>query len=85
MQPFKCPIINGKNGNAIACNSSYGAVFGGGHDLVIYNNANCNQSSSSNLGVTYQPPPGYQFNTQQTQSLFAGSLNFTPTEIEVFY
>jgi hypothetical protein len=85
MQPFKCPIINGKNGNAILCNSSYGAVFGTSGDLVIYNNANSKQNSYSNLGNTYQPPPGYQYNTQQTQSLFAGSKNFTPTEIEVFY
>jgi hypothetical protein len=85
MQPFKCPIINGKNGYAIHCNPSYGARFGGGCDLIIYNNANSNQNSFSNLGNTYQPPPGYQYNTQQTQSLFAGSYNFTPTEIEVFY
>ena len=84
MQPFKCPIINGKNGNAIGCNPSYGAIFGG-HDLVIYTNANANQRSNSNLGHTYQPPAGYQYNTQQTQSLFAGSYTFTPTEIEVFY
>jgi hypothetical protein len=85
MQPFKCPIINGKNGNAIYCYSSYGATFGEGHGLYICNNANSNQSSYSNLGATYQPPPGYQYTTQQTRSLFAGSLNFTPTEIEVFY
>jgi hypothetical protein len=85
MQPFKCPIINGNNCYAIYCNPSYGATFGGGHDLYIFNNANSNQSSYSNLGATYQPPPGYQYNTQQTQALFAGSKNFTPTEIEVFY
>jgi hypothetical protein len=85
MQPFKCPIINGQNGNAIHCGSSYGALFGGGHGLYISSNANSNQSSFSNLGATYQPPPGYQHGTQQTQALFAGSRNFTPTEIEVFY
>jgi hypothetical protein len=85
MQPFKCPIINGKNGNAIHCGSSYGALFGTGHSLYISSNANSNQSSHSNLGATYQPPPGYQYGTQQTQSLFAGSYKFQPTEIEVFY
>jgi hypothetical protein len=85
MQPFKCPIINGNNGTAIYCYPSYGAVFGSSGDLLICNNANSNQSSYSNLGHTYQPPPGYQCGTQQTQSLFAGSKNFTPTEIEVFY
>ena len=85
MQPFKCPIINGKNGNAIYCHPSQGATFGGGHDLYIANNANTNQNSYSNLGFTYQRPAGYQYYTPQTQSLFAGSKHFTPTEIEVFY
>ena len=85
MQPFKCPIINGKNSYAIYCHPSHGATFGGGHDLYIADNANTNQNSRSNLGATYQPPAGYQYGTQQTQSLFAGSYNFTPTEIEVFY
>jgi hypothetical protein len=85
MQSFKCTTTNGKNDHAIYCDSSYGATFGGGHDLHISNNANSNQSSYSNLGHTYQPPPGYQNNTQQTQSLFTGSKNFTATEIEVFY
>ena len=85
MQPFKCPIINGKNRYAIYCNPSYGARFGGGNDLHIHNNANTNQGSCSNLGNTYQPPAGYQCGTPQTQSLFAGSYTFAPTEIEVFY
>ncbi|XP_028392774.1 E3 ubiquitin-protein ligase TRIM33-like [Dendronephthya gigantea] len=85
LQPFKCSLINGKNENAICCHPSYGATFGGGHDLNIADNANSNQISYSNLGYTYQPPAGYQYNTPQTQSLFAGSHNFKPTEIEVFY
>ena len=93
MEPFKCSIINGKNGNAIYCNPSYGATFGEGNDLAIKdessnyysygdrNRGNC----SSNLGATYQPPHGYQYDTEQTQSLFAGRRNFTPTAVEVFY
>ena len=85
MQPFKCPIINSKNVHAIYCHPSYGATFGGSYDLHIANNANTNQNSFSNLGYTYQRPAGYQRGTPQTQSLFAGSRNFTPTEIEVFY
>ena len=85
MQPFKCPIINGKNGYAIYCTPSYGAAFGGARDLYIANNANTNQNSYSSLGNAYQPPVGYQYNTPQTRSLFAGSYQFTPTEIEVFY
>ena len=60
-------------------------TFGGSRDLVIYNNANTNQNSYSDLGYAYQPPAGYQYGTPQTMSLFAGSYNFTPTEIEVSY
>ena len=89
MQPFKCPIINGKNGNAIYCDRSKGATFGEGNDLAIadgvYKNYRYNWPCSSNLGATYQPPTGYQYNTPQTQSLFAGNYFFTPTEVEVFY
>jgi hypothetical protein len=85
MQSFKCATTNGKNDHAIYCHPSYGATFDGRHGLHISNNANSNQSSYSNLGYTYQPPPGYQYGTQQTQSLFAGNRQFTPTEIEVFY
>ena len=85
MKPFKCPIINGKSGSAIYCRSTYGPTFGEGHDLYIAENAKTNQSSSSNLGNTYQPPAGYQYGTPQTQSLLAGSYNFRATEIEVFF
>jgi hypothetical protein len=42
MQPFKCPIINGQNGNAIGCYPSSGATFGAGNDLHVNNNANSN-------------------------------------------
>ena len=85
MQPFKCPIITGNTAKAICCNPLYGANFGG-VNLYIANNACTNQvSSCCFLGTTYQPPPGYQLGTKHTQSLFAGSCNFTPTEIEIFY
>ena len=85
MQPFKCPINNGQKDNAIFSHPSYAALFGRGHDLYIANNANTNQSSFSNLGLTYKPPAGYQYNTQETKSLFTGSYQYRPTEIEVFY
>ena len=78
-------MINGKNRHAIFSSSSYGAVFGAGHDLVIYSDGNAIQSLHSNLGNTYQPPAGYHYGTQQTQTLFAGSFQFKPTEVEVFY
>ncbi len=43
-----------------------------------------NQDSYSNLGKTYQPPPGYEYDTPETKALLGGSEYFTPSEIEVF-
>ena len=88
MQPFKCPIINGKNGNAIYCDGSKGASFGEGKDLDIGEYRYHQWPCSSLLGATYQyqPPDRYhQYNTPQTQTLFVGKQMFIPTEIEVFY
>ena len=62
----------------------YGGIFAYGGDLVISNNANKNHDSCSNLGVTYQPPPGYQTGTPRAKALLAGSEKFQPSEIEVF-
>ena len=56
-----------------------------GHDLFISDNSHANQQSYSDFGDIYQPPAGYVYLTEQTQSLLAGSRCFTPTQIEVFY
>jgi hypothetical protein len=80
LAPF---IANAKPGceqHAIYCNPNYGPSFGGGHDVHICNNANSNQGSYSNYSYSYQPSAG----TADSNSLLAGSRNFTPTEIEVF-
>ena len=82
--PFKSPVYKNHH-QAIWSNSSYGPTFGGGCDLHISNDSHTNQQSQTNFGHTYQPPAGYEFNTQQIQSLLAGSYKFTPTEIEVFF
>ena len=81
--PFKSPIYHHQY--AILSSPIQGASFGGGHDFYISDNSNANQQSSSNFGNTYQPPAGYFPGTPQTQSLLAGSYNFTPTEVEVFF
>jgi len=57
---------------------SYGPIFGGGHDIIIVNNANSNNSSCSNFPHSYQDTLGHG------KSTFAGSNNFTVAEIEVF-
>ena len=81
--PFKCLIKDELMGDAISALNWCGACFGS-RDLFISDAANRNQHSSSNLGGTYQPPPGYEPGTPQTKALLAGSERFTPSEIEVF-
>ncbi|CAH3166205.1 unnamed protein product, partial [Porites lobata] len=85
--PFKLPQ-SGKysyNKNSIYFRSTYGPTFGGGHDIYISNSASSNRNSHSDLGYTYSPPSGYSYRSTFTQSFLAGSLTFTPDEVETFY
>ena len=59
--------------------ASYGPNFGGGHDLYVANCANSSTSSHTNLGHTYQLPPG-----QSAQTFFTGSRHFQAAEVEVY-
>ena len=58
--------------------STYGPIFGNGNDFLIYSDANNNSNSHSNLGYTYEIPPG------QTNTFLVGSTHFKVSEIEVF-
>ena len=62
---------------------TYGPTFGGGHDFHISNNANLNSESRSyfGYGATYWLPSG----AKDQYTILAGSRNFTPNEVEVFY
>ena len=71
-------LITGKENNAIYCSDNSGPSFGGGCDLFIPNLANTDNIASSNLGHTYQLPPGQQ------NTFFTGARNFTVTDYEVF-
>ena len=84
LRPFKCPTYDHRNGKAVWCYRSYGAIFGDGYDMLICSNASTNKDSRTDLGKTYRPPDGYEPDTPQTKALLAGSYQFTPTEIEVF-
>lgn len=77
-EPTKMPLRGTNNNNGIYCNSSYGPIFGGGHDLLIANGANANSNSSSNLGSSYECPP------HANASFLVGQTNFTVSELEVF-
>ena len=77
--PFKSMVT--RPSRAIYRSSSYGPIFGGGHDIKIYNNANSNTHSYTNFGVSYSVPSG----VQDKKTILAGSYNFSPDEVEVFY
>ena len=84
LEPFKAAVYQNSE-HALRPRSDYGPTFGGGHDLHISNNANLYTGSYTNFGYTYQPPPGYTYRATNTQALLAGTLYFTPSEVEVFY
>ena len=73
--PTKLSLITGEEGYGIDCDSDYGPIFG--DDLLILNNANTD-CGVSNLGNTYQLPPGQQ------STFFTGAETFTVTDYEVF-
>jgi len=76
--PTKLPLIPRKKQNAIYCGINSGPVFGEGNDLWMSKDANTNTSGSSELGITYQCPPGQQC------TFFTGATNFIVTDYEVF-
>ena len=71
--------------NSIHSCSSHGPTFGRGHDIYIVSYASSNTNSYSNLGYTYSPPSGHSYGSSFAQSFLAGSYNFQPDEVEVFY
>lgn len=83
LEPFKLHIKNYQH--AIYGNSGYGPTFGAGHDIYIAHGAGSNTNSYSNLGSNYVQVSGYKYGASDTQSLLAGSYNFQPHEVEVFY
>ena len=76
--PVKLPLVQNHQ-HAIYCGPLHGPTFGNGHDLHVANCANGSTSSPTNLGHTYQLPPG-----QSAQTFFTGSLHFQAAEVEVY-
>ena len=83
LEPFK--VLVTVNERAIYGGSGNGPTFGNGFDLKIANGAGSNTDSYSNLGKAYVQVAGYKYGASDTQSLLAGSYNFQPHEVEVFY
>ena len=74
-----------KSDEAMYGNSGYGPTFGGGHDIYIASSAGSNTNSYSNLGHSYVQLAGYKYGSSDARTLLAGSYNFKPREVEVFY
>ena len=71
-------LVTGHEAYAIFCRVTDGPSFGGGSDLYISDHANTDNRTYSNLGHTYNLPPGQQ------STFFTGTKNFTVTDYEVF-
>ena len=59
--------------------SWYGPAFG--FDIKIADNANSNSYSYADLGSYYPPPAA----VQNPNTILAGTEDFSPDEVEVFY
>ena len=89
LAPVKLPQI-GKVAYAqlsICCLSSYGPIFGTGHDFAISNYASTNSKSHSILGLTYNLPAelSQRYGNSFDYTFLAGTTSFTPDEVETFY
>ena len=89
LPPFKLPLINPNDAGAMLRNTHSGPKFGIGPDLSIADKsvhpATLRAVNVANLGHSYQAPSGYTKDESKTRSLLAGSLYFTPVEVEVLY
>ena len=83
---FRPPGESLSHDYAIYSCSSYGPTFGGGYpDIYIAPEASSNSNSYSYLGYTYNLPSGHSYKSEFARSFLAGSPNFQPDEVEVFY
>ena len=86
--PVKLPQTGTHSSNraySVRFRSSFGPTFGGGYDIKISNSASSNSNSYSDLGHTYSPPSGYSHGSTFARTFLAGTLYFTPDEVETFY
>jgi hypothetical protein len=84
LAPFIANIKRGQEQGAVLGLQGCGSIFGNGPDLIIRNNPQVVRQSCSNLGKTYQLPPGYVYGSEEAKNLLAGQFQFLTTEIEVF-
>ncbi len=79
---FKAPLKNENDEHAIYTSPDYGPVFGGDHDWYKSDFAALNTNYSyTYFGCSYQPPSG----VSEPLTILAGTIHFSPSEMEVFY
>jgi len=72
--------------NAVYASTGYGPTFGNGNDLYIADQSYLNLNSRSQLGSAYQLPfSNMTYGSTAAQSFLAGSYNFQPIEIEIYF
>jgi hypothetical protein len=76
----KLPLNGRNNQKAMYCDSSYGPIFGCGHDIVVYDSADTNSNSNTNLGNTYTLPDGIE----DKKTFFTGAHKFQAKDVEVY-
>ena len=81
--PVKLRVKSDKYHEAVVRCDIYGPIFGA-VDIEISNNAASNQDSYTYCGYSYPLPPGYSLSGPNCK-FYAGSYEFTATDIEVFY
>eukprot|EP00957_Ditylum_brightwellii_P163015 12413276-Ditylum_brightwellii.AAC.1 len=80
LAPTKMRLNQRNNGSAVNHHhGAYGPTFGAGYDIYVYDNANSNSSSSTNVGRIYECPAGQTGNTFLT-----GGHDFQASKVEVF-
>jgi hypothetical protein len=68
--------------NAIYCDSKYGPCFGQ-NDINMEGNLDSDETSLSNLGLSYEYPT-HDFDSKEANCFLAGSHRFQAEELEVF-
>ena len=81
--PVNLRVKSDKYHRAVYRCDIFGPVFGDS-DIEISNNSASNQDSFTYCGDSYPLPPGYSLSGPNC-TFYAGSYQFTPTDIEVFY
>ena len=70
-----------ENQNLICRNKSYGPMFGGGHDIFIYDECNSNSNSHAEFPNTYNREGENKLKkTQENSRIFSGGKGFKVVE-----